>query len=161
MYCQNCGGKLKCNKEATEVNCTSCNHVTYFNSRPVGVALIPVEGGGVVTIRRKIEPAKGKIALVGGYLMMGESWQNGLVREVKEEIGIELDSSKLMLMRADSTPSGNELIIFAVTQTITKKEFEELVPCPKEISGVFISQKDDDLAFPLHTTALREYFKNK
>ena len=55
----------------------------------VGVgALIHDEGGRVLLIRRKFEPNKGRWSLPGGLLETGESLEEGVLREVREELGI-------------------------------------------------------------------------
>ena len=45
---------------------------------------------GVLLIRRKNEPYKGKWALVGGFVNYGETVEQAAIRECKEEIGVEV-----------------------------------------------------------------------
>ena len=60
------------------------------------VVLLPV-AGGVVTIRRNIEPQKGWLTLPGGYLDLGETWQEGGRRELLEETGIDIGADAIRL----------------------------------------------------------------
>ncbi len=63
--------------------------MSFLNPLPVAVMLVPA-AGGLVVIRRGIEPAKGLLALPGGYINLGESWQQAAARELFEETGIRV-----------------------------------------------------------------------
>ena len=72
--------------------CAACGTIAYRNPLPVAVALLPVfdaRGTGLVVITRTIEPQRGGVALPGGFVDLGETWQKAVVRELKEETGIE------------------------------------------------------------------------
>jgi bifunctional NMN adenylyltransferase/nudix hydrolase len=51
--------------------------------------------GHVLVIKRRINPGAGLLALPGGFLRAGERFQDGALRELKEETGIRVD--KLIL----------------------------------------------------------------
>jgi hypothetical protein len=58
--------------------CTVCGGTTWRNPLPVAVAILPVvtpTGVGVVVQRRDIEPARGLLALPGGFIEHGEDWR--------------------------------------------------------------------------------------
>jgi len=46
--------------------------------------------GGILLIKRKHEPFKGKWAIPGGHLDEGESLEQAAVREAKEETGLDV-----------------------------------------------------------------------
>ena len=54
----------------------------------VGVGALIVEGGKILLIRRAHEPMKGRWSIPGGLLELGESLQDGVRREVREETGL-------------------------------------------------------------------------
>jgi mutator protein MutT len=62
----------------------------------VGVGAVVVEKGKVLLVRRGKEPLKGKWSLPGGMLELGESLQDGVVREVKEETGLTVEPVELI-----------------------------------------------------------------
>ena len=58
----------------------------------VGVgALIHDADGRILLIKRRFEPNKGKWSLPGGLLETGERLVDGSRREVREELGVELE----------------------------------------------------------------------
>ena len=48
------------------------------------------DGRALVSVRAR-EPEKGKIDLPGGFLEVGEHPVDGIVREVREELGVEIE----------------------------------------------------------------------
>ena len=54
----------------------------------VGVGAVVIKGTEVLLVRRGSEPLKGEWSLPGGALEVGETLQQGVVREVFEETGI-------------------------------------------------------------------------
>ncbi|WP_460494602.1 NUDIX domain-containing protein [Dactylosporangium cerinum] len=96
--------------------CASCGETTWRNPLPVAVALLPVEtddGRGLVLVRRDIEPMRGELALPGGFIELGETWQEGMVRELREETTLLADPADVRLFDVQSTAQGN-LIVFGV-----------------------------------------------
>lgn len=62
----------------------------------VGVgSLIHDRDGRVLLIKRRFEPNKGKWSLPGGLLETGEALVEGAKREVREELGVEIDAEEL------------------------------------------------------------------
>jgi len=68
-----------------------------FPERPlVGVGAVVVESGRVLLVRRGQEPLKGRWSLPGGLLELGESIQDGVIREVEEETGLTVEPVELV-----------------------------------------------------------------
>lgn len=66
--------------------CTRCGHVAYENPKVV-VGSVVVHEGRVLLCRRAIEPRRGRWTLPAGYLELGETAQEGALREAQEEAG--------------------------------------------------------------------------
>lgn len=62
----------------------------------VGVGAVIVDHARVLLVQRGREPLKGKWSLPGGALELGESLTEGLVREVREETGLEVEAAELI-----------------------------------------------------------------
>jgi len=72
--------------------CTQCGYVAYENPKVV-VGSVVAHAGEVLLCRRAIEPRRGYWTLPAGYLELGETCEEGALREAAEEAGarIELD----------------------------------------------------------------------
>jgi len=64
--------------------CAECGHVAYENPKVVVGSVVAAEGR-VLMCRRAIEPRKGFWTLPAGYLELGETLQEGAMREAMEE----------------------------------------------------------------------------
>jgi len=62
----------------------------------IGVGAVVVHQGKVLLVQRGREPLKGKWSLPGGMLELGESLNQGLIREVAEETGLEVVAIELV-----------------------------------------------------------------
>jgi 8-oxo-dGTP diphosphatase len=63
-----------------------------YPERPVvGVGAVIVRDGQVLIVKRRYEPLAGRWSLPGGTLELGETLESGLIREMKEETGLDVD----------------------------------------------------------------------
>jgi ADP-ribose pyrophosphatase YjhB (NUDIX family) len=137
----------------------------------VAVALLPVDlpdpntgpgartgagRRGLVAIRRDIEPARGQLALPGGFIEVGESWQEATVRELREETGLIATAGEVRLFAVHSAPLGT-INIFGLLPT---RRFEELPPSAptEEATEWLVLTRPQRLAFSTHTQTMAEYF---
>ncbi|HKW42639.1 MAG TPA: NUDIX hydrolase [Thermoplasmata archaeon] len=60
-----------------------------------------VHEGKLVAVRRKNEPFRGMAALPGGFVELGETIQDAVVREVLEETGLETRVTRLVGVFSD------------------------------------------------------------
>jgi 8-oxo-dGTP diphosphatase len=68
-----------------------------FPSTPlVGVGAVVVQDGRVLLVRRGTEPLKGHWTLPGGLLEVGEALVAGVIREVREETGLDVEPIELI-----------------------------------------------------------------
>ena len=89
-YCPKCGSnKFHIHNEKSKC-CEACKFVYYFNPSAATVAFILNEKKELLVCRRGKEPAKGTLDLSGGFLDMNETGEEGVLREVLEETGLEV-----------------------------------------------------------------------
>lgn len=142
--------------------CTACGDTSYRNPLPVAVALLPVtdrDGTGLVVITRTIEPCLGGVALPGGYVDHAEDWKHAVVRELREETGIEAHRDDVRLADALSAQDGH-LLLFGLLPTRQATTLPPSVPTD-ETSGYDVLRAPETLAFPLHTEAVRSWFAGR
>lgn len=89
-FCSHCGAKVtplmpEGDNRLRDV-CMQCGVIHYQNPRIV-TGCLPVYGDKVLLCQRAIEPRKGFWTLPGGFMELGETMQEGAVRETWEEAG--------------------------------------------------------------------------
>lgn len=95
-FCSNCGAKLPItNYDLSPQTCSHCGRTHYQNSKPCAGALI-VRDGCVLLVKRAVEPFKGYWDIPGGFLEAGEHPLDGMLREVREETGLEVHVNELL-----------------------------------------------------------------
>jgi 8-oxo-dGTP pyrophosphatase MutT (NUDIX family) len=157
-HCSYCGAAFAQGAPWPRV-CAACGETTWRNPLPVAVTLLPVdtgEGRGIVVVRRDIEPRRGELALPGGFIELGESWQEAAVRELLEETTIAAEAGDVRLFDVHSVASGN-LIVFGV---LPPRPAAELPPSVRteESLGFEVAVGPRELCFPTHTDMLAAYF---
>ncbi|MEZ4401146.1 MAG: NUDIX domain-containing protein [Kofleriaceae bacterium] len=143
----------------------ACGMQVWANPIPVAVALVPVVHGdrtGLLVVRRGIEPRRGFLALVGGFVEDHESWQAAAAREVREEVGLTIDVTSVTAREYVSTePRPNRILLFCTCAPLDAATFPpfEVNPESQERGVVFGPDGLDDVfAFSLHAAAARRWF---
>jgi mutator protein MutT len=63
-----------------------------YPERPiVGVGAVIVSAGRVLLVKRRYDPLAGRWSIPGGTLELGETLEAGVVREMREETGLEIE----------------------------------------------------------------------
>jgi NAD+ diphosphatase len=110
-FCPRCAQPLGQREEALRARSAcpdaACGFVFYDNPLPVVAALVEHEGH-VLLVRNQGWPETW-FGLVSGFLERGETPQEGVLREVKEELGLVAEVVRLIGVYA--FPERNELIL--------------------------------------------------
>jgi ADP-ribose pyrophosphatase YjhB (NUDIX family) len=96
-YCPHCATALVHVLEGLRPRptCESCGFVQYLNP-PLAVTIVLPRGDRLLMGRRTIEPRRGYWTLPGGYVELGESAEEAVVREAQEEMGVEVRVERLL-----------------------------------------------------------------
>ena len=165
-FCSHCGTKFE-PPLAYPRTCAQCMTTIWANPIPVAVVLVPIVRGartGLLVVRRGIEPGKGKLALVGGFVEEHESWQVGGAREVREEVGVEIAASRIEPFYFVSTePRPNRVLLFSIAPAIEESALAPFVPNAETMERTVVFAEDGyaDFAFPLHAEAARRFFDSR
>ncbi len=153
-YCPYCGNPFELD-QAWPRQCAACGQFTYRNPAPVSVVLAPVDGG-LLAIRRANQPHRGRLALPGGYINLGEGWRQAGVRELFEETSLEIDASEIQLFDIADAPDGS-LIIFGLASPRSLADLPPFTLNP-EASERLVIRKADELAFYIYVAAAQKFF---
>lgn len=104
-FCRRCGASLT-KKSDTAYVCTN-NHTLYSNPAPtVGIFLL-ADNGDIVLSVRGIDPGKGGLDTIGGFVDANETFEQAIEREILEETGLRSDKYS-QLTYLTSAPSNYE-----------------------------------------------------
>ncbi|MBA4191522.1 MAG: DNA mismatch repair protein MutT [Planctomycetaceae bacterium] len=160
-FCPRCGiARVPDNHAQSPFRCGGCELVFYFNPTVAAAAFVYDSQGRVLLIRREKEPSKGKLGVPGGFIDFGESAEEGMRREVREEVGLELDRVRFLV----SFP--NIYHYREVTYPVVDLYFTALAVSPEQAQPLdaVVSVEwrlpheipDEEIAFPSMRVALRK-----
>ena len=152
-HCSYCGSRYPA-ASAWPRHCQNCQSTSYLNPLPVVVVLLPL-GQGLIVIRRNIEPAKGTLTLPGGYLDLGETWQQGARRELLEETGIDIAEQEISLYDVQNGLD-DTLVIFGLAKQQSIELFQPFSSA--ETQEVALIEEPIELGFPMHTEVVKRFF---
>lgn len=144
----------------------SCGADVWANPIPVSVVLAPVEhegSSGLLVVRRGIEPRRGMLALVGGFVEEQETWQAAGAREAMEEAGVEINPATLEAFWFTSTePRPNRVLLFSIAAPLKSEELAAFKPGPEASERGLVFGPGglaEVFAFPLHMRAAERFFE--
>lgn len=152
-FCPRCGVRQASVPAGNPFLCGSCQLRYFFNPAVAAAVFIRRKSDGrILLIRRAKEPGLGKLAPPGGFIDFGETAEHAVAREVREEVGLELEGIAFLC----SQP--NAYLYAGLTYRVLDLFFvatassENVVVDVHEVSGLDWYQPAqfqlDDLAFP-------------
>lgn len=95
-YCPRCGS-TNILRNGGHIVCQACGHQHYVNPAVAVGALVLNQEERMLFLRRAKDPGKGLLGMPGGFVDAGETAEEALRREVREETGLELKSMAFLL----------------------------------------------------------------
>jgi NAD+ diphosphatase len=89
-FCPRCGSPDFGAASEKSLECSGCGFVYYFNMASAVAALIRNEEGEILFTLRRHAPAAGMLDLPGGFVDPGETAEQALIREIREELNLEV-----------------------------------------------------------------------
>ncbi len=109
-FCPVCGSARFVANSDKSKKCADCGFEYFLNASAANVAFILNARSELLVVTRKKEPAQGTLDLPGGFADIGETAEEGVMREVREETGLEVTALRYLFSRPNSYPySGFEV----------------------------------------------------
>ncbi len=161
-HCLICGNTLVPKEDFLE--CIQCHYKQHLNPTPSNAAIIENGDGEILLVERGREPQKGYWDLPGGFMAEYESLEESVKREIKEELGVDIEVDDIIGAYPDVYDYQDILvptICIAVSGKITEGE---LHPADDVASYKFFSKEEvvqQKLAFKSLDQALIDYLRRK
>ena len=150
-HCPRCGAVAEV-RYPRSIHCPACGYAAFFNPKPVACA-IPRDGDGrIILARRGFEPGRGRWSMPGGFVDLGETVEDAVRRELREELALEVTLDGLVGVYSSATERV-VLIVYAATArgeaVLTEEALEVRAFAADELPW-------DELAFATDAQALRD-----
>lgn len=146
-YCPNCASK-EVVFDQRKLNCPSCD-MEYYHNVASATAVILRKDDEILFIVRNREPEKGKLDLPGGFTDPNETAEEACVREIKEELNIDLPKENLTYLISQANTYEYKTIVYKTCDLIFEAKFPDgavIVKEDEEVADVkWIKLKDIDL----------------
>jgi ADP-ribose pyrophosphatase YjhB (NUDIX family) len=160
-FCPDCGAsvsyQLPADDNRERATCSACAVVHYQNPINV-VGTLPIYGDQVLLCRRAIEPRLGLWTLPAGFLELGETAQQGAMRETDEEAGAQIEIQPLYCL-INVVKVGQ--IHFFYRARLLSDQFN---PGPETLEAKLFHEHEipwDDLAFRTVRETLQRFFEDR
>lgn len=131
-----------------------CPHCGRYKNRGLSVDAVIVREGKILLGKRKGEPFMGYWGIFGGFVEWGETTENALRRETKEESGLDVIASDLIGVYSDPArdPRGTVTVAYVVEVDGEPRAGDDI----EDVKWVQISDLPDDLPFD-HKQIITDY----
>ncbi len=160
-HCRACGSPVQYVMPADDnrdrATCTACATIHYENPLNV-VGTLPVWQDKVLLCRRNIEPRHGFWTLPAGFMELGETTEQGAIRETVEEAGARIELQGLYTLL--NVARVGQLHLFYRARLLDT----DFAPGPETIEAQLFSEAEipwDELAFRTVRETLTHYFEDR
>ena len=160
-HCKACGSPVQYVTPADDnrdrATCTVCAAVHYENPLNV-VGTLPIWNDKVLLCRRNIEPRYGFWTLPAGFMELGETTEQGALRETEEEAGARVELQGLFTLL--NVVRVGQLHLFYRARLLDT----DFVPGPETIEAQLFAESEipwDDLAFRTVRETLKCFFEDR
>ena len=150
QYCGKCGRKMKLDTYERALRCEACNQVIYPRINPAVIVGV-INDNDEILVTKYAHSAYKNYALVAGFAEIGETIEQTIIREVKEETGLDVDhiqyyksqpwslSGTLLFGFWCRAKKPHQIIIdkqeLSIAQWITREELAKQLPSPVALTG--------------------------
>jgi 8-oxo-dGTP diphosphatase len=155
-YCPRCGAEATVSYPRS-IHCPTCGYGAYYNPKPVACAIPATQHDELILMRRGFQPQRGQWSMPGGFVDLGETVEQAAIREVHEEMDLEIEIRHLVgvYSRAEDR---TVVVVYAATAlgtpSLTEEALEIQAFAPTDIPW-------HELAFWSDARALRDYLDGR
>jgi mutator protein MutT len=150
-FCPRCGQPAAESLARPIFTCPDCGFVLFFNPSIAAAALIFNPEGKILVVRRAKDPGLGKLAFPGGFIDADETAEDAVRREVREEVGMELDRLEYLCSFPNRYPYRGVTYIVLDFFFLAWTRDPGTIAAPGEVQDLFWADpgsiRSDDLAF--------------
>lgn len=161
-FCPKCGSVAD-RKLPNLLICKNCDYNFYINPAPTNAIILENSRGEILLVKRKFEPMKGFWDLPGGFIEIGESIEESSLREIKEELGIDISEVTYFKSYPDEyLYQGINVKTLGITLVGKISDNAEINPADDVEEAKFYKKEDisfEEIAFESIKQALRDYIK--
>lgn len=158
IYCHFCGQRLvdKSMEGHIRLFCEQCNEPIYENPVPATCLVVIDDKNRILLVKRSVEPKKGSWCLPGGFIELGETAEDGALRELKEETGLSGKIEMLLGVAADKSDRYNTVLMVSY---LVKEYSGALVAGDDASDAAYFSFSElPEIAFTSHIKFIRIYY---
>lgn len=160
-FCPRCKRKFKKSSDYV-LACTSCGYKFYINPAPCNSVIIENKKGQIMLVKRRVDPKKGFWDLPGGFIQPNENLERSVKREIKEELGINVEMEEIIGTYGDEYEFQNVLVPTLGIVVTAKASSTDFRAKDDITSYKFFALKDvlkQKLAFRSLREGLRDFIK--
>ena len=149
-FCANCGTPTEIEKVGYQRTCPNCGHHHFPRTDPVVIML--VECGDKILLGRGPKLPPGFFSALAGFVEPGESLEEAVVRELKEEAGVT--ASNVQYLASQPWPWPSSLMMGCIAQTDSfdlepdGDEIDELTWLTRDELKEIVAGKNPKIAVP-------------
>jgi ADP-ribose pyrophosphatase YjhB (NUDIX family) len=117
-FCSLCGGAMESRivlpDRKRHKACASCGFVDFLGPKLVAGCLV-IKDDKLILIRRGNEPRIGKWTFPGGFVDLGETPTQAAIRETLEEVGIQVEITRLLGLYCDPAAPNAAVAVYLAT----------------------------------------------
>jgi ADP-ribose pyrophosphatase YjhB (NUDIX family) len=114
-HCPRCGAPAEV-RFPRSIHCRTCGYAAFFNPKPVACAIARDGHGRIILARRGFDPGRGRWSMPGGFVDLGETVEDAVRRELREELALEVELDGLVGVYSSATERV-VLIVYAAVAT--------------------------------------------
>ena len=147
IYCPKCSARALKPSSPKSILCSECGFEFFFNPAAAVAGIIVNDAGELLVTVRASDPGKGQWDLPGGFIDPGETAEQALAREIKEELNLDVDSMDYFetapneyMYKGVTYPTLDMAFICHVADFSTMKTLDDIE------QAIFLPPKSIDLA---------------